>query len=467
MTTVVQPARPAHPTRPEHPVRAPHEDVRDVWSRLAAESGAVARAEELLAALPDPVARTAGQQADLAAAMDAARALRARFLDTYADAVHDRLTEGRTVALRIDELLEAAARELPGLVPDDARLASERSRVQAGKEGHEIDQGIFLRAVLRSPAAGAHLLDAMLRPTPRALALLDEFTRSGVVEMESVRLERHRDGVARLTMCRDDCLNAEDSRQVDDMETAVDLALLDPAVRVGLLRGGEMTHPRYRGRRVFSAGINLKSLSSGDIPLVGFLLRRELGYLHKLVRGLRTDHPGQWHTPFVEKPWVAAVDGFAIGGGTQILLVCDHVIAASDAYVSLPAAKEGIIPGVANFRFTRYVGPRIARQVILEGRRIRASEPDARLLVDEVVEPEEMDAAVERSLARLDGDAVLANRRMLNLAEEPPDAFRAYMAEFALQQALRIYGQDVIDKVGRFGAAHQGPPGDDAAYARG
>lgn len=213
-----------------------------------------------------------------------------------------------------------------------------------------------------------------------------------------------------------------------------------------------MSHPRHRGKRVFSAGINLKNLSSGDISLVDFLLRRELGYIHKLVRGLLVEDPDRWHTPYVEKPWVAAVDGFAIGGGAQLLLVFDHVLAASDAYLSLPAAKEGIIPGVANFRFSRYAGPRLSRQVILEGRRIWASEPQARLLVDEVVDPRELDAAVERSLERLDGEAVLANRRMLNLAEEPADAFRAYMAEFALQQALRLYGEDVIHKVGRFAA---------------
>ncbi|MFJ2770390.1 (3,5-dihydroxyphenyl)acetyl-CoA 1,2-dioxygenase DpgC [Streptomyces sp. NPDC087300] len=440
------------------PARRAHEDVQDAWARLSAASGAIGRAADLTASLPDPPERTPGQRAAAAAAKDAARALRTRFMDAYADAVYDRLTADRTLDPRIGELLDAAAAELPGLVPDPARLAAERSRPQAAKEGDEIDQGIFLRAVLRSPTAGPHLLDAMLRPTPRALRLLPGFTRTGRVEMDAVRLERRADGVARITLCGGDRLNAEDSGQVDDMETAVDLALLDPAVRVGLLRGGEMSHPRYRGRRVFSAGINLKSLSAGDIPLVGFLLRRELGYLHKLVRGVLTDHPGHWHAPYVEKPWVAAVDGFAIGGGTQVLLVCDHVLAASDAYLSLPAAKEGIVPGVANFRFTRYAGPRRARQVILEGRRIRAAEPDARLLVDEVVEPEEMDAAVERSLARLDGDAVLANRRMLNLAEEPPDAFRAYMAEFALQQALRIYGQDVIAKVGRFGAAQPKGP---------
>ncbi|WP_274555434.1 (3,5-dihydroxyphenyl)acetyl-CoA 1,2-dioxygenase DpgC [Streptomyces spiramyceticus] len=419
-----------------------------VWPSLyeAAE-----RAWELEESLPRPTSRSPEQQAVAATAKDAARSLRVQFLDAHVDALYDRLTAGRTLALRIEELVEAAATAFPALVPSAERLASDRSRPQADKEGHEIDQGIFLRAVLRSPSAGPHLLDAMLRPTPRALRLLPEFTRTGIVEMEAVRLER-RDGVARLTMCRDDCLNAEDNQQVDDMETAVDLALLDPAVRVGLLRGGEMSHPRYRGKRVFSAGINLKNLSSGDISLVDFLLRRELGYIHKLVRGVLTDRPGQWHSPHIEKPWVAAVDGFAIGGGFQLLLVFDHVLAAADAYFTLPAAKEGIIPGVANFRYSRFAGPCLARQVILQGRRIRASEPDARLMIDEVVEPHDMDAAIERSLVRLDSEAVLANRRMLNLAEEPPDAFRAYMAEFALQQALRLYGQDVIHKVGRFGA---------------
>ncbi|MFJ2647252.1 (3,5-dihydroxyphenyl)acetyl-CoA 1,2-dioxygenase DpgC [Streptomyces sp. NPDC087420] len=420
----------------------------DGWHAL---TEAVEQAERTLTPLPAPARRTAAQRAVADAAKNRARAERSGFLQRHADAVYDRLTDGRTREPRIDELVAAAATAYPGLVPTAELLERENGRPQADKEGHEIDQGIFLRAVLRSPVAGPHLLASMLRPTDRALALLPEFRRTGTVRMKAVRLER-RDGVARLTLCRDDCLNAEDNQQVDDMETAVDLALLDPGVRVGLVRGGEMSHPRYRGRRIFSAGINLKNLSSGGISLVDFLLRRELGYVHKLVRGIRVDGPTAWHMPYAEKPWVAAVDGFAIGGGAQLLLVFDHVLAASDAYFSLPAAKEGIVPGVANFRLGRSGGPRLSRQIILEGRRVRASEPAARLLVDEVVEPEELDAAVERSLARLDGEAVLVNRHMLNLAEEPVDAFRAYMAEFALQQALRLYGADVIGKVGRFAA---------------
>jgi (3,5-dihydroxyphenyl)acetyl-CoA 1,2-dioxygenase len=72
------------------------------------------------------------------------------------------------------------------------------------------------------------------------------------------------------------------NQQVDDMETVVDLALLHPAVSAGLLHGREMSHPRYSGRRVFSAGINLGVLFAGGIALADFLLRRELGYIHKV-----------------------------------------------------------------------------------------------------------------------------------------------------------------------------------------
>lgn len=408
-----------------------------------------AELERLLAALPRPGARTPAQRDEAAAAHAPVRRLRDAFMAEHAEAVYDELTAGRQRRPRLAELVDAAAAAFPGLVPTPEQLAAERSRPQADKEGREVDQGIFLRGLLRSAPAGRHLMDSMLLPTPRALRLLPGFERTGVLETEAVRLERL-DGVARLTMCRGDCLNAEDERQVDDMETAVDLALLDPGVRVGLVRGGEMTHPRYAGRRVFSAGINLKSISAGEITLVGFLLRRELGYLHKIRRGVRHHRAERWHSAQLDKPWLAVVDTFAIGGGCQLLLVFDHVLAATDAYLSLPAAQEGIIPGAANLRLTRAAGGRLSRQVILGGRQIRVTEPAAELLVDEVAEPGELDAAAERAARRLAAEAVAANRRMINAAEESPDELRAYLAEFALEQALRINGDDVVDKVGRF-----------------
>ncbi|GAB2748465.1 (3,5-dihydroxyphenyl)acetyl-CoA 1,2-dioxygenase DpgC [Kitasatospora kifunensis] len=445
-----------------------HDDLRDVRAELTLARRTITQAAELatdlLAIMPVPEQRLPEQRAVAAAAIDATRALRAAFMDVHAEAVYDELTEGRTRHLRLDELAGAAAEAFPGLVPTTPQLAAERRQPQAFKEGHEIDQGIFFSRLLGSPLAGPHLLDAMLRPTPRALALLPQFIETGKVELDSVRVERT-GSVARLTMCREDSLNAEDNQQVEDMETAVDLVLLDPSVEVGLLRGGEMTHPRYRGRRVFSAGINLKSLHSGGISLVDFLLRRELGYIHKLLRGVLVEDEAAWRSRTVEKPWVAVVDSFAIGGGMQLLLVFDHVIAASDSFLSLPAAQEGIVPGASNFRLTRFVGPRLARQVILEGRRISADEPEARLLIDEVHDPAELDLAVEQSVARLQGSAVLANRRMLNLADESVDEFRCYMAEFALQQSLRIYSSDVIEKVGRFSAGASASAAGSAAQA--
>ncbi len=433
----------------------PQDDVGAVRGDLGRARQALAetakQTDDLIASLPEPGERSAEQRATAAAAHNVVRAVRSHFMDVHAEAVYDELTDYRGRYLRLPELVEAAAVAFPGLVPTADQMTAERARPQALKEGREIDQGIFLRGVLRSPLSGPHLLSAMLRPTPRALRLLPEFSRTGVADLGSVRVERS-DGAARLTMCRDDCLNAEDNLQVEDMETAVDLALLDPDVRAGLLRGGQMSHPRYRGKRVFSAGINLKALHAGGISLVDFLLRRELGYIHKLVRGILVQDGPRWPFPTVAKPWVAAVDGFAIGGGMQLLLVFDHVLAASDAYFSLPAAQEGIVPGAANFRLTRCAGPRLSRQVILGGRRIWASEPAAQSLVDEVVEPAGMEEAVERSLDRLQAPAVVANRRMLNLADEPLDEFRLYMAEFAVQQALRLYSEDVIAKVGRFTA---------------
>jgi thioesterase DpgC len=175
-----------------------------------------------------------------------------------------------------------------------------------------------------------------------------------------------------------------------------------------------------------------------------------------MVRGLNLDRraagssKGAADEKKLGKPWIAAVDSFAIGGGAQLLLVCDRVIAAADSYFSLPAAQEGIVPGLANLRLTRLLGSRKARQVILYGRRISAQEPDSSLLADEVVDPTEMEKTIESSVQQLSKPAVAANRHMLNLAEEPVGTFREYVAEFALVQAQRLYSPDVLAKVGKF-----------------
>ncbi|WP_305073493.1 (3,5-dihydroxyphenyl)acetyl-CoA 1,2-dioxygenase DpgC [Micromonospora okii] len=411
----------------------------------AALSAYTEHGEELLAALPARRDRDDAEQHLADRVHAACRAARDRFVGWHVDAVHAVLTDGRSVHRGVAELAADAAEAFPGLVPTSAQLAAERALPQRDKEGREIDQGIFFRGLLRSPSAGPHLLESMRRPTARAIELLPRLRSEGGLDLGPVAL-RCDAGVARLTMQNLHCLNAEDDRQVAAMETAVDLALLHDDVRVLVLRGGVMTHPRYAGRRVFSAGINLRDLVAGQISFTGFLLGRELGYVSKLVHGLRLDDGTD-----VQRPWVAAVDTFAIGGGMQLLLVADRVIAGADAWFSLPAAKEGIVPGAANLRLARLTGARLARRIILGGRRIHARDPDAGLVCDDVVPPEEVGSTAERASAELGSAAVLANRRMLNLAEEPTDGLRAYLAEFAYVQACRLHSPDVVAKAGALG----------------
>ncbi|MFH8495862.1 (3,5-dihydroxyphenyl)acetyl-CoA 1,2-dioxygenase DpgC [Streptomyces coeruleorubidus] len=418
----------------------------------------VLRAEEVLADVPRKADRTPEQRARVNAATDDARRVRTAFLAEHGQAVYDALTGNRTRYLRLDELLDAAAALLDGLVPTREQMAAEAGLAQADKEGREIDQAVFFSGVLRQERAGLHLMESLLRPTDRALALLPEFTGRGSVDLGRLHVERV--GVAaHLTVTNPGALNAEDNDLIAAMDVGVDLALLDDRVKVGVLRGGEMTHPRYRGRRVFSAGINLRHLDAGRISYTDFLLRRELGYLSKLQRGLLladasgrplTSRSPHWSGQTVQKPWIAAVDGFAIGGGMQLLFAFDRVIAASDAYFSLPAAQEGIIPGVANLRLPRIAGSRLARQVILSGRRIHATEPEALLICDTVADPAALDTVVAAAVEELAAPAVVANRRMLGLAEEPPSVLRAYLAEFALHQGLRLYAPDVLEQTTKF-----------------
>ncbi|MFF4486763.1 (3,5-dihydroxyphenyl)acetyl-CoA 1,2-dioxygenase DpgC [Streptomyces sp. NPDC001544] len=420
----------------------------------------VGPAEEELAGLPLPGLRDEAQRQLAASLVDSCRRARTAFLHRHAPAVYDALTDRRRTPLRLAELARAGAERFPGLLPTDAQMAEEATRTQADKEGREIDQGIFFRALLADPSVGEHLIDSMLAPTPRALGLLSVFRAEGRVDLGAVLLER-RDDVAHLTLNNQHCLNAEDNRLIDDLETAVDLVLLDDQISVGVVRGGVMTHPRYTGRRVFCAGINLKDLHAGRISFVDFLLRRELGYINKLMHGLLVDpSPDAYPERTLHKPWLAVVDSFAIGGGMQLLLVFDHVIAADDAFLSLPAAQEGIVPGLGNFRLSRMTGARLARRVILGGRRIRTTDPEAALVCDEVVASQAMDAAVEKAVRELAAPAVLANRMMLNLADEPRDGLRRYLAEFALVQARRLYAADVMAKVGRFSTPSVRQPAD-------
>jgi thioesterase DpgC len=408
---------------------------------------------ERLERLPPKLARDAEAAGAAEGLHAAARAARRGFLAAHGRELYDRLTAGRTRFVRVEALLAEAARLAPGLVPDAAMLAREDSLAQAEKEGHEIDQGLLLNRVLGDPVTGEHLCHAMLLPRPESVERLPEFLRDGRVDLTGASVER-RDGLAIVTMRNPRFLNAEDETTIADLETAVDLALLDPESPICLLRGGHVEHPKYAGRRVFNSGINLTRLYQGKVGFAWYL-ERDLGFVAKIARGLARPEitPEESMGETAEKLWVAQVDHFAIGGGCQILLVCDYVVAAAGAVMTLPARKEGIIPGFANLRLPRFVGDRIARRAIQSELRLDCESPEGRMICDEIAPPDQMDAAAEAAARRFLGSGAfgaIANRRALRIGQEPLDAFRRYAAYYAKAQAECHFSPQLVVNLERF-----------------
>jgi thioesterase DpgC len=368
-------------------------------------------------------------------------------------AAYEEITDGLTRDVRVAELVYTAADQFKCGLPTRAEIEEERTHLQRDKQGLELAQGEFVARVLADGRCGRHLIHAMTEPTRAALAALPGLERTGSAELGPMRVDRQ-GSLGIVTIQNHACLNAEDDASTAAMEVAVDLVLLDDAIAVGVLRGAPAIHPKYAGRRIFGAGINLTHLYKGQISLLEFMIERELGGVHKLYRGHPRGAVGDGdHEERREKPWIAAVESFAIGGACQWLLVMDRVIAQDGAYFNLPARKEGIIPGSANLRLPRFVGERATRQAIFFNRAFMAAEPDGRMLADEIVADEEaMSEAIARAgeeLLNAGTISLLANRRALRVGQEPLETFRAYHACYAREQARCLYSPALIDNLER------------------
>jgi len=410
------------------------------------------RSTELLAALPAKPRRSEAEAEAAETILATARESRERFLSVHAEAVYDELTDRRGRHVRLEDLVFAAAAAIPGLTPSEEAVAAEAAVNQGDKDGVEIDQGIFLAHVLAVEEAGFHLCHAMLLPRPESAEHLARFAVDGRLDLGPAKLERKNKAV-HLTASNPRFLNAEDATTLDLMEAAVDVAILDPASEIAVMRGGLAEHPKYAGRHVFGSGINLTHLYRGKIPFVWFL-KRDLGYVHKMLRGVARPEalPDDMRGRGTEKQWVAVVETFAIGGHCQLLLVADYVLAADDAFMTLPARKEGIIPGFANLRLPRLTGDRIAREAIQYERKLVCDSQEGRLICDEIASADAMDAAIDEVIAGMtDAGAVSAigNRRAFRVGEEPLDLFRRYASVYAREQAYCHFSPALIANLER------------------
>ena len=137
--------------------------------------------------------------------------------------------------------------------------------------------------MLSHPETGGHLIDVMLRPTALALEHREAFEASGDIDLGTAAVIRE-GNVGTVELRNPRHLNAEDDTTTGPLEAAIDLVLLDPAIEIAVLRGGVVEHPRYAGRRIFGAGLNLTHLYRGQISYLFFAIR-DLGLVHKVYRG--------------------------------------------------------------------------------------------------------------------------------------------------------------------------------------
>lgn len=428
-------------------VKAPKDLVGDFETDSRLSSDYWRQAQEILALLPNKSKRTQPEGVVAQLLLDETRAHRESYLKLHACHVYDLITQQRTRFMRLNELLENVHQFVPGLTPSRAILSKESELLQSQKEGHEIDQGLFLSHVLAEQSSGLHLCHAMLLEHPMTSQYRDQFLRDGHLKLEGVSLHRQESSI-QLNFENGKYLHAEDDTTLANTEVAADLAILDPSTSIAVMRGSVIEAGKYKGERVLCSGINLTRLYNGKIPYLWYL-ERDMGIVNKIFRGVATpEHSAnEILGQTTEKLWIAVIEKFAIGGGCQYLLVTDINIADEDAYLTLPARKEGIIPGVANMRLPRFVGDRMARQAIMMEKRIECNSEMGRLICDEVVSSSDIEKSLAQTIEKITSSGVVSasgNRKAFRVAQEPLELFRQYMSVYAKEQAYCHFSPALI-----------------------
>jgi enoyl-CoA hydratase len=206
------------------------------------------------------------------------------------------------------------------------------------------------------------------------------------------------DHVALVTLNRPEVLNAINYQLLGEVASTLEDLDADGACHCVVITGA--------GERAFAAGADIKEMAD-QTP----------------VSLTRKNHFARWERiKRVRTPIVAAVRGYALGGGNELAMACDMIVAADDALFGQPEIRIGVIPGAGGTqRLTRAIGKARAMELILTGDQLPAREALALGLVTRVVPPEETVLAALRLAARIAAMptvAVLAAKESINRAFE-------------------------------------------------
>jgi enoyl-CoA hydratase len=205
-----------------------------------------------------------------------------------------------------------------------------------------------------------------------------------------------KDQVARITFNRPNVLNALNRKTMDELGDCLNAARRDHSVRVLILTGA--------GEKAFIAGADINELAQRT-PVDG----KEFSlYGQEIIRRLET----------MGKPSIAAINGFALGGGCEMALACTMRVASRNAKIGQPEVKLGILPGYGGTqRLARLCGRGVAHELILGGEMITAEEALRIGLVNRVTEPAELLPTAESIARKIIANAPLAVKYAMEAVE--------------------------------------------------
>jgi len=210
----------------------------------------------------------------------------------------------------------------------------------------------------------------------------------------------HRDAIATVTVDRPEKLNAMTRETLQELEQAFDALASDDAVRAVIVTGA--------GDKAFVAGADIKELAEESATTGHLAAQRGQDTFRKIEA--------------LGKPVVAAINGFALGGGLELALACHLRVASENAKLGLPEVTLGVIPGYGGSqRLARLVGRGRALELILTGAHIDASEAHRIGLVNRVVPKTELLSETEKLVRKIIANGPLALRHALIAVDQGLD----------------------------------------------